>query len=48
MRICGQIKKNNKLDIKNKNVIEKKNNLRLDVIIKKKMKKINKKVVNFN
>lgn len=46
MRICGQIKKNNKLDIKNKNVIEKKNNLRLDVIIKKKkMKKINKKVV---
>lgn len=44
MRICGQIKKNNKLDIKNKNVIEKKK-LRLDVIIKKKMKKINKKVV---
>lgn len=44
LRICGQIKKNNKLDIKNKNVIEKKN-LRLDVIIKKKMKKINKKVV---
>lgn len=24
LRICGQIKKNNKLDIKNKNVIEKK------------------------
>lgn len=38
-------KENNKLDIKNKNVIEKKN-LRLDVIIKKKkMKKVNKKVV---